>query len=170
MAFLCLRLFGEQAHEKRGCRQPLPCKGCHRVTREGLRRCHAGERARSWQLAWPRGIRDAPTFLAHVVAHTAAGPTRPLFFFCLPCSQSSAYYHSRRFGQRPLCTHNVGAHEMLGDSASPLSPWQSHHFPEFPLHLPSLGESLDPPQGSSSFFFGIRNYPSILTFLNLRVF
>ena len=155
--------------EKRGCRQPLPYKGCHRVMREGLWCCHAEERAGSWQLAWPRGIRESPTFLAHTVAHAAAGPTRPLFFFCLPCSQLSAYYRSRRFGQRSLCTHNAGAHEMLGDSVSPLSPWQNHHFPELPLHLPSQNESLDPP-GGTGVFLGIRNHPSILTFLNLQVF
>lgn len=123
--------------EKIGCRQPLPCKGCHQVTREGLWCCHAGERAGSWQLAWPRGIRDSPTFPAHAVAHAAAGPTRPLFFFCLLCSQSSAYYCSRRFGQDP------SAHimqEPMRYWVSPLSPWQSHHFPELLLHLPSQGD------------------------------
>lgn len=75
--------------------------GCSERTVRGAVVLPCWGTAGSWQLAWPRGIRDAPTFPAHVVAHAAAGPTRPLLYFFLPCSQASAYCRSRRFGQGP---------------------------------------------------------------------
>lgn len=151
---------------------PCPCKGCHRVTREGLQHCHLCLGNEPDPGSWPGagGLETPPPSRLTRWHALQPGPQGPSFFFsCLPCSQSSAYYRSRRFGQRPLCTHSAGAHEVLRDSVSPLSPWQSHDFPEIPLHLPSQGESLDL-AGGTALFLRIRNHPSILTFLSVRVF
>lgn len=82
----CACSYLEHKPQKRGCRQPLPLKRLSSGDERGAAALPSmpGERARSWQLAWRRGIRDAPTFPAHAVARTAARPTRALFFFLLP--------------------------------------------------------------------------------------
>lgn len=149
--------------KKRGCRQPAPA--LQRVW-ERLRSCHAGERAGSWQLAWPQGIRDSPTFPAHMVAHAAAEPTKPPFFFFPACPVLSQALITAAGGLgRDSSAHIMQEPWDAGGLSVPSAPLSKPLFSRASPAPAIWGWSLDPSGGKHLFWGGIRNHSNILVSL-----